>query len=390
MIRCVKTAFRSSKADMDRLFACNRISAEIWNRCLSIARDYALQHQGQWIGRSELQAAVKHQFPLHSQSVQAVCHKYLFARDAAKQARLQGLPARYPYKQKKYFNTKWVDQSFKIEGNVIYLSMGTHGGKRQPPICIRVADLPPAADIKEIELVYDRKLMVSISYEDGQAVQENHGTEIAGIDLGEIHSITAITTANQAIIITGRRARSIHRLRNKKLAQIQRRQSKCTKGSRQWKKYQRAKKYVLGKSDRQLSDVIHKTTKQFVEWCSEQSVKEVVIGEVEGVQRHTRRKKRKIVTQKLSNWSFGQIRKQLAYKLAACGTSIKMIDESYTSQQCPCCGRRKKPRTRNYVCACGYKEHRDVHGSKGILSKHMYGDIRYLGKTESIKYLRIA
>jgi hypothetical protein len=31
---------------------------------------------------------------------------------------------------------------------------------------------------------------------------------------------------------------------------------------------------------------------------------------------------------------------------------------------CPVCGRRKKTSTRNYVCKCGYKEHRDIHGSK--------------------------
>ncbi len=390
MIRCVKTALRASKADLDRLFACNRISAEVWNRCLSIAKEYSLQHDGKWIGRSALQAALKHLFSLHSQSVQAVCHKYLFARDSAKAARRQGLHARYPYRKKKHYNTKWVDQSFRIEGDLIRLSMGIHNGKQQPPIRIVVADMPNAVDIKEIELVYDRKLMVSISYEDGQAACENNGTEVAGVDLGEIHSIAATTTTNQAVVITGRKARSIHRFRNKKLAEIQKLQSKCTKGSKQWKKYQAAKKYILGRCDRQLNDVIHKTTKQFVAWCREQNVKEVVVGEVEGVQRHTRRKRRKTVTQKLSNWSFGKIRKQLAYKLEENGTSLKMIDESYTSQQCPCCGRRKKTSTRNYVCLCGYKEHRDVHGSKGILSKHLHGNIRYMGKTEAIKYLRIA
>ncbi|WP_238178106.1 zinc ribbon domain-containing protein [Paenibacillus contaminans] len=122
----------------------------------------------------------------------------------------------------------------------------------------------------------------------------------------------------------------------------------------------------------------------------ESDVKEVVIGEVEGVQRHTKKKKRKIVSQKLSNWSFGKIRKQLAYKLEEHGTSIKVIDESYTSQQCPCCGRRKKSSARIYSCSCGYHEHRDVHGSKGILSKYLHGEIRYLGETQTIKYLRIA
>lgn len=220
--------------------------------------------------------------------------------------------------------------------------------------------------------------------------KKSNSSMIAGVDLGEIHSIAATTTAKEAILITGRKARSIHRFRNKKVAEIQKLQSKCTKGSKQWKKYQRAKQYVLAKSERQLTDVLHKTTKQFVQWCLEQAVKEVVVGEVEGVQRNTRKKKRKIVTQKLSNWSFGKLRKQLAYKLEAHGIRMHAIDERYTSQQCPCCGRRKKTSTRNYSCICGYRAHRDILGSKSILSKYVYGDIRDMGATKTMKYLRIA
>jgi putative transposase len=318
-----------------------------------------------------------------------MCHKYLFSRDSAKQAKNQGLNNKYPYKNKNYFNTKWVDKAFKIDGNTIELSLGVWNGKRQQPIRITVSHLPAAA-IKEIELLFDRKLMISMSYDDGKVAAENIGNNMVGVDLGEIHSIAATTTENKAIIITGRKLRSVHRLRNKKLAEIGRLMSKCKKGSRQWKKYQRAKRYILSKSERQMNDAIHKTTRQFVQWCTENEVKEVVIGRVEGVQRNTKKKRKKTVNQKLSNWSFGKIQKQLQYKLEEHGTSVKTIDESYTSQQCPCCGGRKKTSTRNYKCSCGYKEHRDVHGSKGILSKHLYGDIRHLGETKEIKYLRIA
>nr|WP_285754753.1 transposase [Parageobacillus sp. G301] len=72
-------------------------------------------------------------------------------------------------------------------------------------------------------------------------------------------------------------------MRNKKLAEIQRRQSKCRKGSRRWKKYERAKQYVLSKSERQLRDALHRTVKQFVGWCLKPSASDVYIGNVEGV-----------------------------------------------------------------------------------------------------------
>lgn len=389
MIRCLKINFKTSKDDLNRLFQCNRISAEIWNQCLKISKEYALNNDKKWISKTLLQKELKDKFILHSQSVQAVAHKYLFSRDSAYKAGLKGIKNKYPWRKKQNFNTKWVDKAFSIKGNTVYLSMGIQNNKRQKPIKIKASHLP-SGDIKEIELIYDRKLMISISYDDGSIEKDNVNSNKVGVDLGEIHTITATATNNNSVIITGRKLRSVNRFRNKKLAQLQRLMSKCTKGSRQWKKYKKAKIYLLSKSDNQIKDIVHKTTRSFVNWCLENKVKEVAIGKVEGVQRNTKKKKTKKTNQKLSNWSFGKIEKYLEYKLLEYDISLKKIDESYTSQQCPCCSRRKKTSTRNYSCKCGYREHRDIHGSKNILSKYLYGDIRNIGEIKERKYLRIA
>ena len=390
MIKCLKTDFFTTKSNLDRLFECNRISAEIYNSCLKIAKDYSLNNNGKWIGKTQLQKEVKNKYPLHSQSVQAVCHKYLFSRDSAFKARKSGLKNKYPYKKKKNFNTKWVDESFTVHLNgKITLSMGTENGKRRELITIWVKNLP-AHDIKEIELIYDRKLMVSISYDDGVVIPTNTGNNICSIDLGEIHTIAAYTKNENALIITGRKMRSVNRLRNKKLAELQRLMSKCKKGSRQYKKYNKAKGYILSKSEAQIKDILHKTTKNFVDFAVSEGVKEVVIGKVEGVQRKTKGKKTKKVNQKLSNWNFGKLKDYLKYKLASKNVALSEIDESYTSQTCPVCSRRKKVSTRNYKCSCGYKAHRDIHGARNILSKHLHKDIRYIGDIKQIKYLRIA
>uniref|UniRef100_UPI0012DF47E7 zinc ribbon domain-containing protein n=1 Tax=Ectobacillus panaciterrae TaxID=363872 RepID=UPI0012DF47E7 len=98
----------------------------------------------------------------------------------------------------------------------------------------------------------------------------------------------------------------------------------------------------------------------------------------------------KHVNQKLSNWSFGTLRAYLAYKLHAKGILLFLVDEAYTSQTCPCCQRRKKVRTRNYVCACGYEEHRDIHGARNILAKELYGKMCHIPEETKRKYLRIA
>ena len=390
MIRCLKINFYTTKINLDRLFECNRISAAIWNDCLEISKDYSLSNEGKWVGKTELQKALKGKYPLHSQSIQAVSHKYLFSRDAARGAKLKGYRNKYPYKKKKNFNTKWVDKAFKVYQNgKIELSTGTFGGKRQKPITIWVKKLP-IHDIKEIELVYDRRLMLAISFDDGIESREALGSNLCSIDLGEIHTISAYTSNKHSLIITGRKMRSVHRFRNKKIAELQKLMSKCKKGSRQWKKYNRAKKYILSKSANQIKDTLHKTTKQFVDFCLEYNIKEVVVGKVEGVQRNTKKKKRKSTNQKISNWNFGKLKKYLKYKLEAQGIFLSEIDESFTSQTCPVCSRKKKTSTRNYKCKCGYSAHRDLHGARNILSKHLYGDIRYIGEIEDFKYLRIA
>jgi putative transposase len=38
MIRVHKTAFITSRKNLDRLFECNRISAQVWNDCLKIPK----------------------------------------------------------------------------------------------------------------------------------------------------------------------------------------------------------------------------------------------------------------------------------------------------------------------------------------------------------------
>lgn len=207
-----------------------------------------------------------------------------------------------------------------------------------------------------------------------------------GDQVGEFHE------DGESLIVSGRKVRAIHRLRNKKLAEMQRLQSKCTKGSRQWKKVQRAKRYIRSKSERQLRDALHKTTMQFVDWCVQQSVSDVHLGDVEGVQRNSRKEKRlnRKQAQKLSNWSMGKVKQYLAYKLKREGIALHPVDESYTSQTCPVCRKRNRTASRNDRCACGYRGHRDLHGARNILSKARYDEFLHFDAEIKMKYLRIA
>ena len=346
-----------------------------------------------------------------------VADKYLDARDAAHAAIQKGYKNKYPWRRKKNFNTQWKDKafSFNFEKNVLSLSLGIWGGKRQQGVCLKLPKNIMAKineivsfdkdAVSQIELCYDNGLMLCITYDDGKQSPENIGfSETVGVDLGEIHSIAACATNGNSIIITGRKLRSINRLRNKTLASISKAQAKCTNGSRRWKKLQRKKRYILSKSKHQVAYKTHEITKNFVDWCLENKVGKVFCGNPEGVQRNNSGRKKKNRTknkkkirnrktsQKLSNWNFGKIKDCLKYKLANVGIEFEEISEAYSSQTCPICEQRHKTNSRNYKCSCGYKAHRDVHGAHNILSLGLNGHFEKVCDFEKQKpkYLRLA
>lgn len=417
-IKVLKTTFTASSEDIDRLFACNRISAMIWNETLRLAKEYSLSNGGKWAGKSYLQEQTKNRYPLQSQSVQSVVHRYLFARDGARAAISKGYKNKYPWRHKNHYNTRWVDKAFDFDfdKNILSLSLGIWDHKKQKPILVtlpkdtigKIKELLEKNKnaVSEIELCYNNGLRLHITYDDGvKAKEKPDAVETAGVDLGEIHSIAACATNGKSVIITGRKIRSINRLRNKMLRSIVKAQAKCKKGSRRWKKLQRKKRYVLSKSRHQVEYKTHEITKNFVDWCMENKIGKVYCGDPEGVQRNTSGRKKKNratakarkkirtrkVAQKLSNWNFGKIKDYLNYKLQRQGIAFEVINEAYSTQTCPICGQRHKPSGRNYRCSCGYKAHRDVHGAHNIMSLGMLGHFEKICDFEKQmpKYLRL-
>ena len=202
MIRVIKTKFSATKETFDLLFACNRISAQIWNESLRIAKEYALANNGDWINQSKLFKALKKRYPMHSQSVQSVAKRYLFARDSAKKAREKGYKNKYPWRFKTNYNTRWEDKafSFDFEKNQMALSFGVWNHKQQgvsvdlPKETIKkireiLSENPDA--VSQIELCYCNGLKFHITYDDGKAIKSNDFAQSIGVDLGEIHAIIA-------------------------------------------------------------------------------------------------------------------------------------------------------------------------------------------------------
>ncbi|WPQ59684.1 zinc ribbon domain-containing protein [Paenibacillus polymyxa] len=79
----------------------------------------------------------------------------------------------------------------------------------------------------------------------------------------------------------------------------------------------------------------------------------------------------------------------LTYKCQVQGISVTKAIEAYSTQTCPVCQKRHKPKGRMYRCRYGYVSHRDTHGAKNILSEQLYGIFTLMQETH-IKYLRVA
>ncbi len=66
--------------------------------------------------------------------------------------------------------------------------------------------------------------------------------------------------------------------------------SRCKKGSRQWKKYQRARARIQQKTANQLEALEHRTTKEIVAFLEAEQVTHLVIGDVSGIEKNTKKK----------------------------------------------------------------------------------------------------
>lgn len=98
----------------------------------------------------------------------------------------------------------------------------------------------------------------------------------------------------------------------------------------------------------------------------------MVIGDVRDIRQNLDYGKK--ANQKLHQWVFGEVRHMLTYKAVRQGMKVELINEAYTSQSqtCPSCGKRHKPKNRNYRCRhCGFKFHRDGVASINIRRKYL-------------------
>jgi putative transposase len=286
--------------------------------------------------------------------------------------RKAGFPeARFPYHRRKYRTTIWKNTAIKRRGDVLELS----NGRSEAKITIAIPELLRGVlKVREVRLVYDklaRRYTWHLVVENGKQPKPAPGDNVVGVDPGEIHP-AVVSDEQSATIITCRERRHEGQGHNKRLAKINRALSRKKKGSRRHKRLVRAKVRMKAKHARVARDMDHKISRAVVAAAVERKAGTIVLGDVRDVADEVDCGKTQ--NQKTSQWTHGKIRQYVEYKAEAEGIKVELENEAYTTQTCPHCGHRHKPKERVYRCpACGFQAHRDVVGSVNILSRFKHG-----------------
>jgi putative transposase len=358
------------------LKAAQEEAAVVWNTCMETHKAARLSG-GPWPGQRELHRLTKGRFALHSQSVQAIFRAFLGTIETTRTLRRDHpeMRMKYPWRTKRFYPVHWTAQAVSREKGRVILPMG-----RGRPSLVLPLDLPDNAGA--CTLVWNRGFELHVCIEVPQS-QEAPGMGQAAVDLGEIHLAAVTTNTGAALIVTGRGIRSLKRQRSKQLGQLSKKQARCTKHSRRWKRLQRAKNKVCRQSERRVRDARHKATRAVINFCVEQQVGTLFIGNPHGVRRESRGRHH---NQRMSCWEYGKDIDYLTYKSKQARISCSTGSERGTSSRCPCCGHRHKPKGRNWACrACGFTGHRDLVGS---VNMHLDAFGIHLKFPRSFTYLR--
>jgi len=216
---------------------------------------------------------------------------------------------------------------------------------------------------------------VSACYKVGDTLPEEEGEEsnVAAVDLGEIHPAVA-HEGGQTYLANGRLLRSKRRYQNKLQGKLARLLARKKRGSRRWKRLIRSNRVSgteslrlqLKKLHHQIQDILHKQTTRLVSTLHERGVQTVVIGDLRDIRMSANYNKK--ANQKIHQMLHGQVRHLITYKAERLGMRVVLQDERYSSQECPVCGQRNKPKGRVYRCGCGFEFHRDGVGAINIVA----------------------
>jgi putative transposase len=380
--------------------ACHK-SGLIWNELVKFQKSY-WQTVKTDPGIKELRAFMAtlpaDLLEIHSHTQQAIIDDLLDAVATYRENRQNGLKTRAPWREKKYRPLTFTRLSL---------------GVRRARIRLKIPDLfdpltqlaVPVSLWGEIKLCWDRdakRWSLHIAVPSSIAIRPAPAMVIppektGAIDEGIINPMTIARKTEEGFevtVINGRAARAIKDRRNRSVAQLRSLMSKCTKGSLQWRRCNKALKAANAQARASLRNIDHQVSHKVAQIVNDHGIEKITVGDVRGIEKRTNQSERlrcrtsRHQRRRLSQWARGIQEDYLGYKT---GLDLEYIQEDFSSQTCPACLTRNRPKGRQYQClACGFTCHRDAVGAVNIWLRAQYGEYRRLdaGAIISVQYLR--
>lgn len=195
----------------------------------------------------------------------------------------------------------------------------------------------PESNIKQVEFkpITNNEFDVSIVYDyDNLPPKEDNGRYLS-IDVGVTNLLTCYDNYNKkSFILSGKQLLSINRYFDKTIGKIQKAyySQQSAKGIKYFKKSKRVSD-LYNKRNKQVAHLLNCVTKYVVDYCIENNINTVVIGDITGIRENANLGTKN--NQKFHKLPYAQIMNKLSYKLTKYGISFAKQKENYSSQCSP-------------------------------------------------------
>lgn len=160
---------------------------------------------------------------------------------------------------------------------------------------------------------------------------------------------------------------------------LQRKMSKCKKGSLRYKKLSAMIAQRKSKQGNIRQDACHKLTKKLSTKAYKIVLEDLKVSNMTKSAKGSADEPGKNVKAKsglnreILNMSLHSVKMQLGYKTIRYGSELVLVNPAYTSQTCSCCGHVSKENRKiqaKFICVeCGHSDNADINAAKNILKK---------------------
>ena len=175
---------------------------------------------------------------------------------------------------------------------------------------------------------------VIVVYEIDDTVMLSDNGRYLSIDLGLHNLMTCYNSATGETFIAGRKYLSICHYFHKEIARVQSQWYKTqTKAGVKYPKMSKHVQKLYKKKNDCISDYLHKVTRFIAEYCHDNGINTVVIGDITNIRKDN--DKGSVINQKLHALPYRKFYILLEYKLAMYGIQFVKQNEAYSSQTSP-------------------------------------------------------